>query len=204
MFNRDRLEFDVVILSKRVSFGTWALLLLRAGEEKAWPLVGTSCCRPSAAVHLLHTHHQHAPSPSAWSFCQTLVEGRTGIDRPSSSLQRKVRRGRVGERTAADPSAPHRATPRPPRPRRPLCAFRAPLLSYCEACLLTGRPQVFAQRNPRYLLRIVNRHDEFFALVMFFVERHYLKTWGEPVHAVPRLATLTQRRLTRQIGRAHV
>ncbi|ORY75360.1 Pex12 amino terminal region-domain-containing protein, partial [Leucosporidium creatinivorum] len=37
---------------------------------------------------------------------------------------------------------------------------------------------VFAQRNPRYLLRIVNRHDEFFALVMFFVERHYLKAWG--------------------------
>lgn len=38
--------------------------------------------------------------------------------------------------------------------------------------------QVFAQRNPRYLLRIVNRHDEFFALVMFFVERHYLTAWG--------------------------
>ncbi|SGY38440.1 BQ5605_C003g02031 [Microbotryum silenes-dioicae] len=37
---------------------------------------------------------------------------------------------------------------------------------------------VFAQRNPRYLLRIVNRHDEFFAVVMFFVERHYLKAWG--------------------------
>lgn len=39
--------------------------------------------------------------------------------------------------------------------------------------------QVFAQRNPRYLLRIVNRHDEFFAIVMLFVERHYLKTWGQ-------------------------
>ncbi|KAI5480938.1 hypothetical protein MNV49_006748 [Pseudohyphozyma bogoriensis] len=37
---------------------------------------------------------------------------------------------------------------------------------------------VFAQRNPRYLLRIVNRHDEFFALLMLFVERHYLKTRG--------------------------
>ncbi|SCV67094.1 BQ2448_5740 [Microbotryum intermedium] len=37
---------------------------------------------------------------------------------------------------------------------------------------------VCAQRNPRYLLRIVNRHDEFFAVVMFFVERHYLKAWG--------------------------
>ncbi|KAK4052963.1 ubiquitin-protein ligase peroxin 12 [Microbotryomycetes sp. JL221] len=38
--------------------------------------------------------------------------------------------------------------------------------------------QVFAQRHPRYLLRIVNRHDEFFALIMFFVERHYLNAWG--------------------------
>lgn len=38
---------------------------------------------------------------------------------------------------------------------------------------------VFAQRHPRYLLRIVNRHDEFFALVMFAIERHYLKAWGE-------------------------
>ncbi|KAK4048795.1 ubiquitin-protein ligase peroxin 12 [Microbotryomycetes sp. JL201] len=37
---------------------------------------------------------------------------------------------------------------------------------------------VFAQRHPRYLLRIVNRHDEFFALVMFAIERHYLKAWG--------------------------
>ncbi|KAF8529169.1 cyclin-dependent protein kinase inhibitor [Hysterangium stoloniferum] len=35
---------------------------------------------------------------------------------------------------------------------------------------------VFAQRHPRYLLRIVNRHEEFYALIMFFVERHYLKT----------------------------
>ncbi|GAA5983402.1 hypothetical protein JCM5350_007637 [Sporobolomyces pararoseus] len=33
---------------------------------------------------------------------------------------------------------------------------------------------VFAQRNPRYLLRIVNSHDELFSLAMLFVERHYL------------------------------
>ncbi|KAK7061450.1 ankyrin repeat protein nuc-2 [Favolaschia claudopus] len=33
---------------------------------------------------------------------------------------------------------------------------------------------VFAQQYPRYLLRIVNRHEEFYALVMLFVERHYL------------------------------
>ncbi|KDR83451.1 hypothetical protein GALMADRAFT_274898 [Galerina marginata CBS 339.88] len=34
---------------------------------------------------------------------------------------------------------------------------------------------VFAQRYPRYLLRIVNRHEEFYALVMLIVENHYLK-----------------------------
>ncbi|GAA5932600.1 ubiquitin-protein ligase peroxin 12 [Sporobolomyces koalae] len=33
---------------------------------------------------------------------------------------------------------------------------------------------VFAQRNPRYLLRIVNSHDELFALAMLLIERHYL------------------------------
>lgn len=40
---------------------------------------------------------------------------------------------------------------------------------------------ILAQRHPRYLLRIVNRHDEFYAAGMYFVERHYLKTWGTPV-----------------------
>ncbi|KAG8847049.1 ubiquitin-protein ligase peroxin 12 [Tulasnella sp. 330] len=34
---------------------------------------------------------------------------------------------------------------------------------------------VFAQSYPRYLLRIVNKHEEFYALLMFFVERHYLR-----------------------------
>ncbi|KIJ70440.1 hypothetical protein HYDPIDRAFT_23545 [Hydnomerulius pinastri MD-312] len=34
---------------------------------------------------------------------------------------------------------------------------------------------VFAQRYPRYLIRIVNRHEEFYAMIMFFVERHYLR-----------------------------
>ncbi|KIM67789.1 hypothetical protein SCLCIDRAFT_1070521 [Scleroderma citrinum Foug A] len=33
---------------------------------------------------------------------------------------------------------------------------------------------VFAQRYPRYLIRIVNRHEEFYAMIMLFVERHYL------------------------------
>ncbi|KAH9482953.1 Peroxisome assembly protein 12 [Psilocybe cubensis] len=35
---------------------------------------------------------------------------------------------------------------------------------------------VFAQRYPRYLLRVVNRHEEFYALVMLIVERHYLRS----------------------------
>ncbi|KAK0206214.1 cyclin-dependent protein kinase inhibitor [Desarmillaria ectypa] len=37
---------------------------------------------------------------------------------------------------------------------------------------------VFAQRYPRYILRIVNRHEEFYAILMFIVERHYLKNHG--------------------------
>lgn len=37
---------------------------------------------------------------------------------------------------------------------------------------------MFAQRYPRYLLRIVNRHEEFYAFVMLFVERHYLRKHG--------------------------
>jgi len=32
---------------------------------------------------------------------------------------------------------------------------------------------VFGQRYPRYLLRIVNRHEEFYALIMLLVERYY-------------------------------
>ncbi len=43
---------------------------------------------------------------------------------------------------------------------------------------------VLAQRNPRYLLRIVNRFEEIYALGMFAVERHYLRTWGESPRAV--------------------
>ncbi|KAF8901627.1 Pex12 amino terminal region-domain-containing protein, partial [Gymnopilus junonius] len=37
---------------------------------------------------------------------------------------------------------------------------------------------VFAQRYPRYLLRIVNRHEEFYALIMLIVERHYLRKYN--------------------------
>ncbi|KAI0347330.1 hypothetical protein BDW22DRAFT_1387481 [Trametopsis cervina] len=37
---------------------------------------------------------------------------------------------------------------------------------------------VFAQRYPRYLIRVVNRHEEFYAGLMFFVERYYLRKHG--------------------------
>lgn len=35
---------------------------------------------------------------------------------------------------------------------------------------------VFAQQYPRYLIRIVNRFEEFYLVLMTIVERHYLKT----------------------------
>jgi hypothetical protein len=41
--------------------------------------------------------------------------------------------------------------------------------------------QVFAQSYPRYLLRVVNRHEELYALAMFFVERHYLRKHSQSV-----------------------
>ena len=37
---------------------------------------------------------------------------------------------------------------------------------------------VLAQRNPRYLLRVVNRFDEVYAAVLALVENHYLRVWG--------------------------
>ena len=45
--------------------------------------------------------------------------------------------------------------------------------------------QVFAQRYPRYLIRIVNRHEEFYAMIMFFVERHYLRKHSKSASFVP-------------------
>lgn len=59
-----------------------------------------------------------------------------------------------------------------------------------------ARVQVFAQRNPRYLLRIVNHHDSLFALCMWFVERHYLSTYGgsfaETFYGLKRRKTLNR------------
>ncbi|GAA5877399.1 hypothetical protein JCM3774_003586 [Rhodotorula dairenensis] len=55
---------------------------------------------------------------------------------------------------------------------------------------------VFAQRNPRYLLRIVNHHDSLFALCMWFVERHYLSNYGgsfaETFYGLKRRRTLNR------------
>ncbi|CAO1619410.1 unnamed protein product [Sympodiomycopsis kandeliae] len=37
---------------------------------------------------------------------------------------------------------------------------------------------VLAQRNPRIFLKFFNRFEELWAVIMFFIERHYLLTWG--------------------------
>ncbi|KAH8923947.1 hypothetical protein BT69DRAFT_1281045 [Atractiella rhizophila] len=37
---------------------------------------------------------------------------------------------------------------------------------------------VLASQNPRFFLKIVNNHDEFFTVVMLFIERYYLTRWG--------------------------
>jgi len=37
---------------------------------------------------------------------------------------------------------------------------------------------VATHRHPRYLIRILNRYDEVYALLMLLVERHYLVRWG--------------------------
>lgn len=44
--------------------------------------------------------------------------------------------------------------------------------------------QVFAQRYPRYLLRIVNKHEEFYAALMLVVEQHYLRKHGGSCHSL--------------------
>lgn len=66
--------------------------------------------------------------------------------------------------------------------------------------------QVFAQRNPRYLLRIVNHHDSLFALCMWFVERHYLSTYGgsfaETFYGLKRRRTLNRALATTAGGSA--
>lgn len=47
-------------------------------------------------------------------------------------------------------------------------------------------PQVMAHSYPRYLIPIVNRHEEFYALLMLVVERYHLKNHRESL--VPLLA----------------
>ncbi|UZJ51171.1 hypothetical protein CBS101457_000491 [Exobasidium rhododendri] len=82
------------------------------------------------------------------------------------------------------------------------------LLKPCLRYILS----VLAQRNPRHLLRIVNRFDEVYALLMWAIERHYLRTWGSsfaenfyglrrrrrPGIATPRAKTASSARTTQQ------
>jgi peroxin-12 len=82
------------------------------------------------------------------------------------------------------------------------------LLKPCLRYILS----VLAQRNPRYLLRIINRFDEVYALFMWAIERHYLRTWGSsfaenfyglrrrrrPGIATPRAKTASSARSTQQ------
>jgi hypothetical protein len=49
-------------------------------------------------------------------------------------------------------------------------------------------PQYLAQHYPRYFLRIVNRHEEAFALVLLLLERHHLWKHGACGHGHPRVA----------------
>jgi hypothetical protein len=51
------------------------------------------------------------------------------------------------------------------------------MLYLITAC---SKPQVLATRYPRYVLRFSNRHEETYAAMMFFIERHYLKQWSMP------------------------
>ena len=54
--------------------------------------------------------------------------------------------------------------------------------------------QVFAQRYPRYLIKIVNRHEEFYALLMVVVERYYLRKYSTSCQRpVSRALVLMQR-----------
>ena len=41
-----------------------------------------------------------------------------------------------------------------------------------------GIGQFFAQRHPRYLIRLVNKHEEFYALLALWIERHYLTKYS--------------------------
>ncbi|RKP38952.1 Pex12 amino terminal region-domain-containing protein [Dimargaris cristalligena] len=60
-----------------------------------------------------------------------------------------------------------------------------PALSYVLA--------TYAQRYPRYLLRLVNRQDELYALLMLLVDRHYLRRYGssfaENIYGLKRVST---------------
>ncbi|KAJ1915521.1 ubiquitin-protein ligase peroxin 12 [Tieghemiomyces parasiticus] len=64
---------------------------------------------------------------------------------------------------------------------------------------------IYAQRYPRYLLRLVNRQDEAFALLMLMVERHYLRKFGssftENIYGLKRASTDSARTGRKLSGR---
>ncbi|WFD32947.1 ubiquitin-protein ligase peroxin 12 [Malassezia sp. CBS 17886] len=79
--------------------------------------------------------------------------------------------------SSVDPTSSGGATADPFRPsffeliaQDQLSALLKPAVRY----VLT----VLAQRNPRHLLRFVNRFDEVYALLMLAIEWHYLRTWN--------------------------
>ncbi|KAI8921824.1 Pex12 amino terminal region-domain-containing protein [Powellomyces hirtus] len=57
---------------------------------------------------------------------------------------------------------------------------------------------VYAQRYPRHLLRLVNRHDEIFSVLMLLIEQHYLREWdasfAEHFYGLKRTAAGASRR----------
>ncbi|KAJ3413581.1 ubiquitin-protein ligase peroxin 12 [Chytridiales sp. JEL 0842] len=43
---------------------------------------------------------------------------------------------------------------------------------------------IYAQRYPRYLLRLVNNHEHVYAILMLLIEYQYLQEWGKEVNSV--------------------
>lgn len=66
------------------------------------------------------------------------------------------------------------AAQRPPPTSTQVCLGSKHIVTHLAIHLIPVI-QVFAQRYPRYLIKIVNRHEEFYATIIFFVERHYLR-----------------------------
>ncbi|KAJ3188870.1 ubiquitin-protein ligase peroxin 12 [Gaertneriomyces sp. JEL0708] len=69
---------------------------------------------------------------------------------------------------------------------------------------------IYAQRHPRYLLRLANWSDEVYAMLMILIEQHYLREWGSSftehfygLKRVPSIA-LNRRKAPQRLGTRHV